>query len=133
MQFHAARTRFVHERSAGILFLCASLIFSILFVLPRAAHAHAMLQKSDPAANASVHPGVVPVVLTFNSRVDAAHSTLSLLLDGKPQPLAINMKAAPNVLRAQTAPLKAGHYVLRWQAVASDGHITRGEVPFDVK
>ena len=30
------------------------------------------------------------------------------------------------------AELAAGAYVLRWQVLAIDGHITRGEVPFRV-
>jgi hypothetical protein len=121
MQSHVARTR--------IVLFCAFLFVA----LTGKAYAHAILQKSGPTANSVVHPGVVPVVLTFNSRVDAAHSSLSLLQDGKAQPLAIDAKAAPNVLRSQTSPLQPGHYVVRWQAVASDGHISRGEVPFDVK
>jgi len=28
--------------------------------------------------------------------------------------------------------LAAGAYRLRWQVLASDGHITRGEIPFTV-
>lgn len=105
----------------------------LLLLLPRAAFAHALLQTSSPAANATVHEGVVPVVLTYNSRVDAAHSSLSLLVGEKAQPIAIDTKAPPNVLRSQTPALKAGHYVVRWQAVAADGHISRGQIAFDVK
>jgi methionine-rich copper-binding protein CopC len=29
--------------------------------------------------------------------------------------------------------LSAGGYTIRWQALASDGHITRGEIPFVVQ
>jgi methionine-rich copper-binding protein CopC len=129
MQFHAFRTSVARWKPAGIFIFCAFL----LLVLPGKAHAHAILQKSDPPANSAVRPGVVPVVLTFNSRVDAAHSSLSLVQNGKVQPLVIDAKAAPNVLRGQTAPLQPGHYVVRWQAVASDGHVSRGEIPFDAK
>jgi len=111
----------------------ASLLFLLSLVLPGIAHAHAVLQKSDPAANGVVHAGVVPVLLTYNSRVDAAHSSLSLLKDGKSQSLVIDAKAAPNVLQSQTPALTPGHYVLHWQAVASDGHMSRGEIAFEVK
>jgi methionine-rich copper-binding protein CopC len=121
------------SRLSTSLFLCASLAVAFLFAMPHAAFAHALLQTSNPAANATVHPGVVPVLLTYNSRVDAAHSSLSLVLAGKAQPLAIDVKAPANVLRTQTPPLKAGHYELRWQVVASDGHISRGQFSFDVK
>jgi methionine-rich copper-binding protein CopC len=29
--------------------------------------------------------------------------------------------------------LQAGKYLIRWQALAPDGHITRGEIPFTVR
>lgn len=118
--------------STSLLF-CVSLTVAFLFTMPHVAFAHALLQSSSPAANATVHPGVVPVLLTYNSRVDAAHSSLSLVFEGKAQPLAIDAKAPANVLRTKTPPLKAGHYDLRWQVVASDGHISRGQFSFDVK
>ena len=38
----------------------------------------------------------------------------------------------PDILRTQAA-LKPGDYVVRWQVLAVDGHITRGDVPFTVK
>jgi methionine-rich copper-binding protein CopC len=124
---------FMLKRSRIPASLIFSSVFLFLLVLPPAAFAHAVLQSSTPAAKSVVRAGVAPVVLTFNSRVDAVHSSLSLLKDGQIQQLVIDAKAAPNVLRAHTSSLSPGHYVLRWQAVASDGHITRGEVPFDVK
>jgi methionine-rich copper-binding protein CopC len=116
--------------SVFAIFFCAVALF---LVSSQTAHAHAILQKSNPAANATVAAGVIPVLLTYNSRVDAAHSSLSLLADGKTQPLAIDAKAAPNVLSSRTAPLQPGHYILRWQAVAADGHVSRGQIAFTVK
>ena len=38
----------------------------------------------------------------------------------------------PDVLRA-SADLKPGSYAVRWQVLAVDGHITRGDVPFVVQ
>jgi methionine-rich copper-binding protein CopC len=114
----------------------SSLLIAALLCLvmqPRAAFAHAALQTAVPAANSTVHAGVVPIILTYNSRVDAAHSSLSLLKGGQAQQLVIDGKAAPNALKSQTNPLAPGHYILRWQAVAADGHISRGEVAFEVK
>lgn len=104
-----------------------------VLALPRNAFAHATLQSSTPAADAVVREGAVPLVLTYNSRVDAAHSSLALIADGEPQTLVIDMKSPANVLRSQTPPLKTGHYQVRWQVVASDGHISRGQFAFDVK
>jgi len=36
-------------------------------------------------------------------------------------------------LSARAQQLAPGKYTLRWQALAVDGHITRGEVPFTVE
>ena len=45
--------------------------------------------------------------------------------------LTILPSSATNALDAE-ADLKPGAYTLRWQALALDGHITRGDVPFTV-
>ena len=97
--------------------------------------AHAVLQTSTPAANATIGAaGNVPIVLSFNSRIDAAHSSLSLVAtDGKAIPLGIDTKAEPNILRSNASELKPGHYSVRWQVVASDGHISRGTLSFNVR
>ena len=44
----------------------------------------------------------------------------------------IDQAGAPNVITATTADLTPGAYVLRWQMLAIDGHITRGDIPFTV-
>jgi len=45
--------------------------------------------------------------------------------------LPITQEGAGDVLTAN-ADLAAGAYSLRWQVLAIDGHITRGDVPFTV-
>jgi methionine-rich copper-binding protein CopC len=40
--------------------------------------------------------------------------------------------AAPDVIGARAAGLPPGAYRLRWQVLAIDGHITRGDIPFRV-
>ena len=121
------------SKASTVTCVLASLVFATWLAMPRTAHAHAALMKSDPAANGVLPAGPHSVILLFNSRVDAPHSSLTLLRGEKPEPLAIETKAASNILRALTGTLQPGHYRLRWQAVASDGHISRGEIPFDVK
>ncbi len=113
--------------------IVASLMLAAFAAMPQLAEAHTLLQKSDPAPNTILHPGSHLFVLLYNSRVDAAHSSLSLLQGEKSESLPVDTKAAPNVLRSEAGSLHPGHYILRWQAVASDGHISRGEIPFEVK
>ena len=75
----------------------------------------------------------VPLRLRFNVRVDAARSRLTLVdPDGSLQTLEIGRQDRPNMLSAQARGLRPGGYRLRWQVLASDGHITRGEIPFTV-
>jgi methionine-rich copper-binding protein CopC len=110
-----------------------ALAIALLFLLPHAAFAHAVLVKSSPAQGATVKAGEVDITLTYNSRIDALHSSLHLVgSDGKAHTLAVDAHAAPNLLVAKAAGLTAGAYKLEWQVMATDGHITRGTVEFRV-
>jgi methionine-rich copper-binding protein CopC len=111
-----------------------ALTIALLFLLPHAAFAHAVLVKSSPAQGATVTAGeAVNVTLTYNSRIDASHSSLHLVgPDGKSQALVVDAHAAPNLLLAKAPVLTAGAYKLEWQVMATDGHITRGTVEFRV-
>jgi methionine-rich copper-binding protein CopC len=68
-------------------------------------------------------------VLNYNGRVDAARSRV-LLLDAKganPQPLTSVAGSDPATLRAHLGDLPAGSYILRWEVLSVDGHISRGD------
>jgi len=96
--------------------------------------AHAILLDASPAKNGSVAGPDFKIRLKFNSRVDGTRSQISLVLTEKTvRKLTIEKQASPDVLSAQAVGLKPGTYRLRWQVLASDGHITRGEYPFEVK
>jgi methionine-rich copper-binding protein CopC len=101
---------------------------------PRAAMAHAKLVSSQPEVNGKVSGPEVAVLLKFNSRVDMKHSTLTLVTpDGRVQKVVIESEPEPGVLSARLTGLVKGAYVLRWQVLATDGHITRDKVPFKVE
>ena len=98
------------------------------------AAAHAVLLESNPSLKSTVSGPDVPVKLRFNVRIDAPRSRLTLVAaDGSTQTLEISQPVSPNTLSAQAKGLAPGDYRLRWQVLASDGHITRGEIPFTVK
>ena len=114
---------------AVIVILCG-----IMAAAPRLAFAHAVLVSSQPGENSTVSGPKLAVLLKYNSRIDTGHSTLTLLApDGKIEDVAIVSRPGPNLLSAKLTGLIKGAYVLRWQVLASDGHITRGEIPFQVK
>jgi methionine-rich copper-binding protein CopC len=111
----------------------ALLLGVLMAAAPRVALAHAVLVSSTPQKDAAVSGPDVTINLKYNSRVDGARSTLSLLKpDGTVQKISAVAQPAPDVLSATGHGLAKGPYVLRWQVLAADGHITRGEVPFQV-
>ena len=95
---------------------------------------HAIVISAKPAQSETVSGPDVPVNLRFNSRIDTKRSRLILVTPGGEQrTLSIEGAPAGDSLVSEAKGLKSGAYVLRWQVLASDGHITRGEVPFNVK
>ncbi len=106
----------------------------IALFAPRAALAHAVLVSSQPGVNSTVSGPEVAVLLKYNSRVDMEHSTLTLLEpSGRVEKITIESEPEPGLLSAKLTRLVKGAYVLRWQVLATDGHITRGKVPFQVE
>ena len=113
----------------GILLLTVLMAAS-----PRMALAHAVLLSSTPQKNAAVTGPDVTISLKYNSRVDGARSSLSLVKpDGSVEKIGALTQPLPDTLSATGHKLAKGAYVLRWQVLSSDGHITRGEVPFQVE
>jgi copper resistance protein C len=115
--------------------LCAVLLLVAVtaFLLVSTAEAHAVLLESSPALNSAVSGPTVPVMLRFNVRIDALRSRLTLIYpDGSSQTLEISKDTPADTLSTQATGLSSGAYRLRWQVLASDGHITRGEIPFTV-
>jgi methionine-rich copper-binding protein CopC len=111
--------------------------FLITFVLAIAGmnlEGHAILKSSSPASGGSVTSPDVPVKLTFNVRVDAARSKLQLLMpDASTVDLPIDKWPSLDTLVSKLTGLKPGTYAIRWQVLAPDGHISRGEIPFTVR
>src|SRR6201996_9746415 len=101
----------LHQRASF-----SALAIALLFLIPHAAFAHAVLVKSSPAQGETVKAGHVDITLTYNSRIDALHSSLHLVgADGKAQTLAVDAHAAPNLLVAKADGLSAGAYKLEWE------------------
>jgi copper resistance protein C len=114
--------------------LLLAAIISTIVLLPKLALAHAVLLASTPSAHAAIKGPEIAVHLKFNSRIDGAHSRLYLVdSNGKVQSLTMVPQDSPDSLDAQSVNVSAGGYTIRWQALASDGHITRGEIPFVVQ
>ncbi len=95
-------------------------------ILPGVLNAHAVLEESTPAAGSTVGPKL-EIKLRFNTRIDGKRSQLELVTPpGKSQPVTLESQDSPQIVSAHVA-LQDGSYRLRWQVLAVDGHITRGE------
>jgi copper resistance protein C len=121
--------RFGHR----LLVAVCSFASAAMLLLACTAMAHAILVESTPAINATVTGPNVPIKLRFNVRIDATRSRLTLVKpDASTQLLTIAKDAPADTLTTQAQTLSPGDYRIRWQALATDGHITRGEILFKV-
>jgi methionine-rich copper-binding protein CopC len=105
----------------------------LLLLLGGFIEGHAVLKESRPAANDKVAGPDVPIMLKYNVRIDAKLSKLQLLHpDNSTSDLTIDTQSSSDTLNSKATGLKPGAYRIRWQVLAPDGHISRGEVPFTV-
>lgn len=117
-------------RTACLAVLAVPMLVALLLASP--ARAHAILLDSDPAPRARLPPGPVVFRLHYNSRIDHARSRLTLIAADRTEtrlPIGDASGADGITTALDAAP---GAWTIRWQVLALDGHITRGDVPFAV-
>ena len=118
-----------------LLHLLVALTIGVAFLIgsDRTVIAHAVLVSARPAADSAIAGPDIEVELRFNLRIDRARSRLQLARsDGQTIALTINASGEPDTLTSRATGLQRGAFRLRWQVLALDGHITRGEIPFQV-
>lgn len=108
------------------------LVASALLLAPKLALAHAILITSQPADGGAIAPGETALVLRYNSRIDHQLSRLTLQGTNAQMTLPLDPKSPADTLSAK-ADLTPGNYLVHWQVLATDGHLTRGDVRFTVK
>lgn len=88
-----------------------------------AAQAHALLISSKVEGH--------DVVLRYNGRVDATRSRLSILKTDGSELKKVDCAAGEDqaTLKGDLGDLAPGNYVLRWEVLSVDGHISRGDQP----
>ncbi|MGY4307521.1 methionine-rich copper-binding protein CopC [Bradyrhizobium sp. USDA 4369] len=107
---------------------------ALLLACPGTASAHAIIVTSQPASGATIDKDAVAIRLRFNSRIDHARSRLKLRApDGAEQALIPAADAPADEIDAEARALRPGAWHLQWQVLSVDGHITRGDIPFNVR
>ncbi len=118
------------RRRSSLLGLLIAALFSLS---PERAWAHAIIVESSPKMNGVVTGPVVEIKLRFNVRIDGPRSRLTLVQpDGTSRAVEVLQQPSPDSLAATISGLRPGNYQLHWQVLASDGHITQGDIPFTV-
>lgn len=96
--------------------------------------AHAILMESTPKINSTVSSPDLDITLRFNVRIDGGRSRVLLVApDGTSSALPLAKQEKPDILQMHATGLKPGAYKLQWKVLASDGHMSNGDVPFTVK
>ena len=108
-------------------------VLALCLILVATLCAHAILKESIPAPRGIVRGPGTEFRLKFNSRIDASRSRLSVENGGGTRPVRIVAQPSPDTLVGDANGLQPGPAVLRWQVFAVDGHLTRGELPFEVR
>jgi len=115
-------------------FLSALFVLSATLLTPQRALPHAIVLNASPAINAIVAGEAVDIRLHFNSRIDHARSKLTLYApDGTQRNLSLSVDSPVDDLNAEVKALTPGSWRLHWQVLSTDGHITRGDIPFTVR
>lgn len=111
-----------------------TLLLLVLITGPvRISWAHALLVDSTPKASSTISGSDLDVNLRFNVRIDSDRSRLRLVKpDGTTSTLSLASRSKPDTLQTHAGGLQPGEYKLEWQVLASDGHISRGTIPFKV-
>jgi methionine-rich copper-binding protein CopC len=125
-----SRREFLAGGRAGSL--AGAAVVLVLWPPPRAA-AHALVVASTPSANAAVAGPEIDVRVQFSDRIDKKRSKLSVAsMSGQDFAVQLLEDESADMLVGRVIGLTVGFYRLRWQVLAVDGHITRGEIPFSV-
>jgi methionine-rich copper-binding protein CopC len=105
-------------------------------MLQAVGHAHALLNKSEPARRAVLSKPPAQVRLWFNEQLEPAFSSLAVLdANGKPvtATAAEVAKDDPKLLRLALPALPPGAYTVQYQVLSVDGHTVKASYKFTVK
>ena len=118
--------------------LVAVAAIGLLLLVPASppAFAHALLQSSDPAANATLAAAPGTVTIRFGERPDPQLSSIKVL-DTSGKSVTAGSAAAvagdPLKLSVSLQPLGPGVYTVAWRTVSAvDGHLAAGSFAFGV-
>jgi len=106
----------------------------IVLVTTTFLQAHTKLEKSEPAAGATLNAGPKQIQLWFNETIDPAVSKLELTnASGKVQLSGVHVMSGKILMANVTGAASSGAYTVAWQTAGDDGHVVKGDFSFSVK
>ena len=115
--------------------LAAAALAGVLLA-PAVAWAHAEMVKSVPARRAAMTTAPPRVRLSFNERVEAKFSRVSVW-DAKGTQVDLKDVEVdsedPKQLTVGLPPLEPGTYTVRFRVLSVDGHVVESQFPFTVR
>lgn len=113
----------------GGLALIAFAVGSIALV-----HAHAKLEKSEPAANTTVSTAPTSIQMWFNEAPDLKVTKVDLAgVAGKIELGPAHSMGKNNVMAPIVGKMTDGKYTVNWQTAGDDGHVEKGTFAFTLK
>jgi len=113
-------------------FVLAAWLFCL--AVPEQALAHAQLVSSTPAANEMAIPPPTELRLKFSEGVELKFTKVTLTGPGskavKTGPAKLDPSDSSLLIVPLASPPADGQYTVNWQAVAKDGHKTKGSYSF---
>ncbi|WP_041864946.1 copper homeostasis periplasmic binding protein CopC [Sphingomonas sp. MM-1] len=99
------------------------------------AFAHAKLESSSPAANATLRTAPRTITLTFNERLVPRFSKVELTMPAHRMKVPVNvtvLRDGKRVVATPASALRRGDYRVVWTAASADGHKMSGTFNFKV-
>jgi methionine-rich copper-binding protein CopC len=115
--------------------MAAAIALVALAFCPRIATARSLqVRESLPAAEAIIHGHHAEYVIRFDGPVNHVASRMEITQDNHIiQTLTPLADSAVDVLFADSAVPPPGRYMLHWEAVSSDGTLSKGDIPFNAE
>ena len=122
-------------RRFGILLLAPVMLLCGMAGVPAHAHAHAFLDRAEPAVGSAVRASPATVRLRFTESIEPAFSTIRVLDSGGRRVDKGDRRVSGVDAKQMTVslpPLPAGVYKVVWRVVSVDTHVTEGDFTFTV-
>ncbi len=121
----------------GDTVLIRAALFVAALIAASACHAHAVLEKTEPASGAVMRVDQRParIALRFSEPVEVAPGSIAVIDAAHRRVDRADAHVAtddPGRIEATLGELREGTYIVRWRATSADGHVVRGSYWFAV-